>query len=344
MVTIAKLIEKIESRQPVVNKSELADSVLALQMQGFARLDKANSKQIGFLAQDKYAGTLAGSNAGVAIVTDDIKQKVPQNTVALVVTSPYLAYASCSQLFDTFMVANIHPTANIADSAVIGKNVVIGAYVNIGGNTKIGDGTSIAANVVIEDDCLIGKNCVIKPNVTVAAQTQIGKHVRVHNGASIGSEGFGFVPTQNPADAGVQAGWERIAQLGKVIIGDHVRIGANTCIDRGAIDDTIIEDNVIIDNLVQIAHNVHIGAGSAIAAKTGIAGSTKLGKRCMVAGAVGIAGHLTICNDVTITAMTMVTKSIHQPGSYSSGIPVMPSNDWKRAVVHFRKSGKKQEQ
>lgn len=341
MVTIAKLIEKIETRQPVMNKLELTGSALALQMQGFARLDKANSKQIGFLAQAKYAGTLAQSKAGVAIVPDSIKQEVPQNTVALVVSSPYLAYASCSQLFDTALVANSHPTANIADSAVIGTGVVIGAYASIGEHTKIGDGTQIAANVVIEENCLIGKNCVIKPNVAIASQTQIGNDVRVHNGASIGSEGFGFAPTQNPADAGEQAGWERIVQLGKVIIGNHVRIGANTCIDRGAIDDTVIEDNVIIDNLVQIAHNVHIGAGSAIAANTGIAGSTKLGKRCIVAGAVGIAGHLTICDDVTITAMTMVIKSINKSGTYSSGIPVMPSNDWKRAVVHFRKSGKK---
>ncbi|WP_434354114.1 UDP-3-O-(3-hydroxymyristoyl)glucosamine N-acyltransferase [Psychrobacter sp. HD31] len=339
MVTIAKLIEKIETRQPVMNKLELTGSALALQMQGFARLDKATSQQIGFLAQAKYAYTLTQSNAGVAIVTDGVE--VPQNTVALVVSSPYLAYASCSQLFDTALVANIHPTANIADSAVIGKDVVIGAYASIGEHTKIGNGTQIAANVVIEEDCLIGKNCVIKPNVAIASQTQIGNDVRVHNGASIGSEGFGFAPTKNPADAGEQAGWERIVQLGRVIIGNHVRIGANTCIDRGAIDDTVIEDNVIIDNLVQIAHNVHIGAGSAIAANTGIAGSTRLGKRCIVAGAVGIAGHLAICDDVTITAMTMVIKSINQSGTYSSGIPVMPSNDWKRAVVHFRKSGKK---
>lgn len=346
MVTIAKLIEKIETRQPVENKSELADSVLTKVMTGFARLDKANSQQIGFLAQEKYADMLMTTTAGVAIVNRNSQHLVPATTVGLVVQSPYLAYASCSQLFAKQNACAIHPTAVIAKSATIAQGVSIGAYSVVGDNTNIGENTVIGSGVSIDVGCQIGKDCEIKANVSIAEYCQIGDDVRIHNGASIGSEGFGFAPTANPADGGElngisQSGWERIAQLGRVVIGNHVRIGANTCIDRGAIEDTIIEDNVIIDNLVQVAHNVHIGAGTAIAAKTGIAGSANIGKRCIIGGAVGIAGHLSICDDVTVTAMSMISKTITQSGSYSSGIPAIESNNWRRAVVKLRQSAKK---
>ena len=153
---------------------------------------------------------------------------------------------------------------------------------------------------------------------------------------SIGSEGFGFAPTSDPS----VKGWERTAQLGRVVIGDHVRIGSQTCIDRGAIDDTVIGNHVIIDNLVQVAHNVCIGDGTAIAAHTGIAGSTTIGKRCIIGGAVGITGHINITDDVILSGMSMVTKSINTAGSYSSGTAAMPTANWRRAAVRFRQLGR----
>ncbi|PID37693.1 MAG: UDP-3-O-(3-hydroxymyristoyl)glucosamine N-acyltransferase [Pseudomonadales bacterium] len=351
MITINQIIHKIETRQAVVNKQQLDDGQLSRQITEVASLDKANSSSLTFLAKDKFVVQLANTQAGVVLVSKNHQQDVPKSTVALVVQSPYLAYASCSQLFDKLIQPSnqpsIHPTAIIDDTAVIGENVTIGAYSIVGANTQIGKDSIIEHNVCIERDCQIGTNAVIKSNVVIAEQCQLGDNVRIHAGASIGSEGFGFAPMANstgadPAGAySEKLGWERIAQLGRVIVGNNVRIGANTTVDRGAIDDTIIGDNVIIDNLVQIAHNVHIGAGSAIAANTGIAGSSKLGKRCIIGGAVGIAGHLQICDDVTVTGMSMVTKSINKSGSYSSGNAAMPSNEWRRAFVKLRQMGRK---
>ena len=201
---------------------------------------------------------------------------------------------------------------------------------------QIGDRSVLDANVVIEANSNIGTDCVIKSQVVIGHDCLLGNHVRLHAGVSIGAEGFGFAPTSNPSITG----WERIAQLGRVVIGDHVRIGSQTCIDRGAIDDTVIGNHVIIDNLVQVAHNVRIGDGTAIAAQTGIAGSTTIGKRCIIGGAVGITGHIDITDDVTLSGMTMVTKSITKSGSYSSGTAAMPTANWRRAAVRFRQLGR----
>lgn len=352
MVGFFEIIEQIETRQPVQNKTELVDLVCTNQkITGVASLNKATQSDVCFLAQTKYANLLQATKAGFVIVTPQNIELVPEHVIPICVTSPYLAYASCSQLFDltsTQHISNesnqtsIHPTASIAKTATIENGVIIDAFVVIGEGTTIGARTHIASNTSIGDNCKIGNDCVIKPNVVIAESTQMGCGVRIHAGASIGSEGFGFAPTSNPVDGGTfndesLSGWERIAQLGRVVIGNHVRIGANTCIDRGAIEDTIIEDNVIIDNLVQIAHNVRIGAGTAIAAKSGIAGSTVIGKRCIIGGAVGIVGHITIADDVTLTAMSLITKSIDKSGTYSSGMPAMPSKQWNKAVASLRK-------
>ena len=336
MITIEQLITKIEQRQPVLNKSELSAEQLQTQLNGVGSLTDADSMQLSFLADPHYISRLSASQAGAVFITESYREQVPHTTLALVVATPYLAYASSSQLFAvSHSNSGIHCTAVIADSAIIGDNVSIGPYCVIGEYVQIGARSQIDAHVVIEAHTSIGTDAVIKSQVTIAHHCVIGSHVRLHFGASIGSEGFGFAPTRDPSTSG----WERIAQLGRVIIGDYVRIGSHTCVDRGAIDDTIIGNHVIIDNLVQVAHNVRIGDGTAIAAKTGIAGSTTIGKRCIIGGAVGINGHIEITDDVTLSGMTMVTKSIKVAGSYSSGTAAMPTAKWRRAAVRFRQLG-----
>lgn len=336
MITIAQLISQIEQRQPVLNKVALSREQLQVKLSSVGNLIDAKEYQVAFLADPNYITHLASSQAGVVLVTEQFCDQAPTSCISLVVTAPYLAYASASQLFaPKVTTAIIHPTAVIADSANIASGVSIGAFCVIGEQVTIGTGSCLKAHVVVEANSCIGDYCLFESQVVVAHNCLIGNHVRLHAGVRIGSEGFGFAPSSDPS----VSGWERIAQLGRVIIGDHVRIGSNTCVDRGAIDDTVIGKHVIIDNLVQIAHNVRIGDGTAIAANTGIAGSTTIGKRCIIGGAVGITGHINITDDVTLSAMTMVTKSINTAGSYSSGTVAMPTAKWRRAAVRFRQLG-----
>ncbi len=337
MITIEQLITRIEQRQPVLNKDDLSAEQLCLKLEGIGNLTTANSQQLSFLANPHYLPSLATSQAGAVLTTSEHQGKVAQNTVALIVAAPYLAYASASQLFArTSLFKGIHPSAVIAENAVIGNQVTVGPFCMIGEGVQIGDRSVLGAHVVIEANSSIGTDCVLKSQVVIGHDCVLGNRVRLHAGVSIGSEGFGFAPTSNPS----VTGWERIAQLGRVVIGDDVRIGSQTCIDRGAIDDTVIGNHVIIDNLVQVAHNVRIGDGTAIAAQTGIAGSTTIGKRCIIGGAVGITGHIEIADDVTLSGMTMVTKSITKAGSYSSGTAAMPTANWRRAAVRFRQLGR----
>ena len=337
MITIEQLITRIEQRQPVINKTELTAEQLRQEFNSVGSLTTADHKQLSFLADPHYISSLAGSGAGAVLITADYRDQVPQTTVALIVANPYLAYAGASQLFaNESLFSGIHPSAVIADSAIIGDQVNIGPFCVIGDNVQIGTRSSLDAHVVIEANSNIGQDCVIKSQVVIGHDCVVGDYVRLHAGVSVGAEGFGFAPTKDPSITG----WERIAQLGRVVIGDHVRIGSNTCIDRGAIDDTVIGNHVIIDNLVQVGHNVRIGDGTAIAAQTGIAGSTSIGKRCVIGGDVGITGHIEIVDDVTLSGMTMVTKSIKKACSYSSGTVAMPTAEWRRAAVRFRKLGR----
>lgn len=337
MITIEQLITRIEQRQPIANKAELSAEQLQLTLDSVGSLTTANDAQLSFLADPHYISSLTNTQAAAVFVTAEYRDQVPAASIALIVAAPYLAYASASQLFARQIpCAGIHSSAVIADSAVIGEEVTIGPFCVIGDNVSIGARSRLDAHVVVEPYSRIGTDCLIQSQVVIGHDCIIGSHVRLHAGVSIGSEGFGFAPTSNPS----VTGWERIAQLGRVIIGDHVRIGSQTCIDRGAIDDTLIGNHVIIDNLVQVAHNVRIGDGTAIAAQTGIAGSTTVGKRCIIGGAVGITGHIEITDDVILSGMTMVTKSIKTAGSYSSGTAAMPTANWRRAAVRFRQLGR----
>lgn len=343
--TIAQIVDYLGSD---VIDTDCSNNMQDLQKQitRIASIEDATPTEISFIANPSYESKLLSTNAGAVLITASMQEQCPKSTYPIIVKSPYLSYAKLTALFKNQSQQHaslhqttdhhIHPTAILGSNVQLGNNVSIGAYCQIGDHCVIGDDVIIDAQVNIQANVTIGQGCLIAPHVYIGHNCVLGKYVTLHSHASIGNEGFGFAPKGNTDEVG----WQKIHQLGRVIIGDHVRVGSHTCIDRGAIDDTMIDDHVIIDNLVQIAHNVHIGAGTAIAACVGIAGSTQIGKRCMIGGASGFAGHIKICDDVTITGMTMVTKSIRQPGVYSSGMPVMPNNLWKRAYVNFKQLAK----
>lgn len=295
---------------------------------GVQTLSQAQAGDIAFLANPSYRSQLADTKASAVILTEAIADEAP--CAVLLMQNPYLGFALATQLFDnrTKPSGNIHPSASIAGNAHIGKNVTIGANAVIGEYCQIGDHSEIGAATVIGEHSILGENCILRTNVTLYHDVILGNNVQIHSGAVIGADGFGFAPDKGQ--------WHKIAQLGGVRIGDNVEIGANTCIDRGALDNTVIESDVILDNLVQIAHNVKIGRGTAMAGLAGIAGSTVVGKHCIIGGQVGIAGHLNITDGVHVSGMTMITHSINEPGAYSSGLPQSPSKEWRKNAVRFK--------
>lgn len=300
-----------------------------LQLNGLASLAQAQAHHISFVTADKHLVDAQKSKAGALIVTAQIRELLPQQQNFIVVNNPYLAFAILTHTFESKQLKRgVESTAQIDPSAVIADDAYIGHYVVIGENVVVGRNSIIQSQTKIDDNVQIGNDCFIDSHVTITGEAKIANRVRIHANSVIGGEGFGFAPYQGR--------WNRIAQLGSVQLGNDVRIGSNCSIDRGALDDTIIEEGVIIDNLVQIAHNVKIGAHTAIAAKSGIAGSTTIGKNCVLAGAVGVVGHINIADNVTITGMSIVTKSISKAGSYSSGTGQFETNHWKRTVVRLR--------
>ncbi|ADZ90429.1 UDP-3-O-(3-hydroxymyristoyl)glucosamine N-acyltransferase [Marinomonas mediterranea] len=297
-------------------------------------LEAASSGQLSFLANPKYANKLNSTKAGAVLVKDAFLATNLDN--AIVVGSPYLALATLTKKFEgdvsTFSTSDLNTVSKeavIADSAVIGEgcviepNVVVGEHAVIKNNCYLGAGTVVSRNVSI------GEGTHTYPNVTFYHGVKVGKHCIIHSGVVIGSDGFGFAPSKE--------GWVKFHQLGSVIIKDNVEIGANTTIDRGALENTEIGHGVKIDNQVQIAHNVVIGDNSAIAGCAAVAGSTSIGKNCTIAGGVGIIGHLTITDNVHVTAMTLVSKSILKSGSYSSGTGVDSTDKWRRSAARFRR-------
>lgn len=337
MPSLHEMMTAIEKYQSVLNKDDIDGSI---KITGVANLSAATKHQVAFLAKAKYLDELNQTNAGVVLLSEQFineARTINPKCLYVLVKDAYLAYACVSTLFTPSCVTGIHRTAIVADSAVIGNQVSIGANAVIGEKVVLADDVVVGAGVIIGERTQIGAGSQIDAATVIHHDCIIGEQTRIHSHANIGSEGFGFAPVATKD--GRQ--WQRIAQLGRVIIGNHVRIGSHTCIDRGAVDDTVISDDVIIDNLVQIAHNVHIGCGTAIAANCGIAGSTKIGKNCLIGGAVGISGHLTITDDVTITSMSMVIANIQKSGSYSSGTVAMPSLKWRRAAARFRQMGEK---
>lgn len=299
-----------------------------IEIKGLATLEQADPSELSFFHNRKYLSQLRETKAAAVIVraSDLAGCGVP----ALIVNDPYFAYAEIANLFaykpaeaGIHLSATIGASSEIASSVSIASSAVVGDYVKLAANVVIDPG------VVIEDYVEIGENTHIKANAVIAHHVKIGANVIIHQNAVIGSDGFG--------NAMHQGRWHKVAQLGRVVIGDDVEIGANTTVDRGTLGDTVIENGVRLDNLIQIGHNVHIGAHTAIAACSGIAGSVTIGKYCMFGGGVGISGHLTITDGVILTARAEVSNDIKEKGVYSSGTALLPNVVWRKCVARLRK-------
>lgn len=324
--SLSYLADKINAR--VEGDGELAVS-------GLATLQNAGGTELSFLANPAYEKYLSDTEAGAVILTEAAAAAYSGNK--LIHDNPYQAYAELSHLWafsssKKVDSTQIHPSAHVDGSASLGQGVRVGPGVVIEPGVVIADNVQLGANVYVGEESRVGEGTLIYANVSIYHGVTIGAACILHSGVVIGSDGFGFSPGPK--------GWTKIEQLGGVVIGKNVEIGANTTIDRGALDNTKIGNGVILDNQIQIAHNVVIGDGCAIAACSAIAGSTTLGKNVIVGGASGIAGHLHITDGVHITAMTMVIKSLNEPGVYSSGTGVQPNAKWRKSIARLRQLDK----
>ncbi len=296
-----------------------------------ATLENAQSGAIAFLANKKYRRQLETTSASAVILSEADSPYYDGNK--LIVANPYMAYALLAQYLDTTPNAaiGVHPSAVIHPSAMIAPGANIGANAVIEKDVTLAEGVEVGAGTFIGEGASIGEGTKLWANTTVYHQVEIGANCIIHSGTVIGADGFGF--------ANDKGEWVKIPQLGSVVIGDKVEIGANTTVDRGAIDNTEIHNNVIIDNQCQIAHNVVIKEGTAMAGCSVVAGSTTIGKYCQIGGMSGITGHVEICDNVILTGMTMVISNIDEPGVYSSGVPHSSNKDWRRQMAQLRKIG-----
>ena len=294
-----------------------------------ATLRNAAPGAISFLANASYRRYLAGTSASAVILAPEVLEDCP--VAALVSENPYLTYARVAALFRR----SLQPSPGIHASARLAADVRLGEEVSIGPNCVLESGVSIGSRSVIGPGCVIGAgsqlgaDSQLAAGVTICHGVVIGSRAVIHPGAVIGSDGFGLAKNGEA--------WEKVPQLGGLRIGNDVEIGANTTIDRGALEDTVIDDGVKLDSQVHVGHNVRIGAHSVLAGCVGVSGSARIGRHCLIAGGAGIVGHLEIADDVVITGMSMVTRSIRRPGVYSSGIPAQTGRDWNRNLARLRR-------
>ena len=295
-----------------ITGSQIVGNSLAV-VNNIATLENANKDSISFLANKKYQKHIKTTSANAVIVSTSFE--IDNRLNYLLSEDPYIAYAKLTTLFkeSIFELDNpiIHPSAVISNESKIGQDV------------------SIGANVVIGPNCIIGNNVIIKSNCSIVQDVEIGNYTVIHNGTVLGSDGFGYAPSKD--------GYVKIEQLGKLVIGKNVEIGASCTIDRGALDNTEIHNGVKLDNQIQIAHNVVLGANSAIAASCAIAGSTVIGKNFQMGGLSGVLGHLSICDDVIVGAHTLITKSINESGNYIGIMPAQKQKDWAKSSVFIKK-------
>ena len=289
---------------------------------------EATAGQITFLSDSRYKKELNNTAASAVILRQEDRDACA--VTAIIVANPYAAYARIANLL--YPAQNertgIHSSVVIGEACDIAADAWIGPHCFIGHHVQIASGCQIGPGCLIEDNVRIGRDTVLLGNVTIMHACQLGERGLIHPGAVIGSDGFG--------QANDNGRWLKIPQVGRVVIGDEVEIGANTTIDRGSIGDTVVEDGVKLDNLIHIAHNVRVGAHTVMAAGTGIAGSTTIGRNCMIGGSVGISGHLTIADNVTLTGRTTVLQSIKEPGVYSSGTPAESNRQWHKNYTRFK--------
>jgi UDP-3-O-[3-hydroxymyristoyl] glucosamine N-acyltransferase len=303
-----------------------------------ARIDRigtlanATPSTITFVANPRYTPQLASTQAGCVIVGPALREAAMARGAAIITADPYLSYARLSQWWVARQrpraAPGVHPGAVVDPTAHIAPNASVGALAVVEAGAVVGDHAVIGAHCFVGERAHIGAGSRLAARVTVGADCSLGERCIVHSGVVIGADGFGFAPTEGR--------WEKIEQLGAVRIGNDVEIGANTCIDRGALEDTVIEDGVKLDNLIQIGHNVHVGANAAMAGCVGVAGSATIGAGCTVGGGAVILGHLSLAEGVHISAASVVMRSIHQPGQYSGVFPIADNASWEKNAATLR--------
>lgn len=293
-----------------------------------APLEEAGPGALSFLANQRYHRHLAATRASVVIVRPEWLAEVP--CAAITGANPYLLHARAAKLLnpEADLQSGVHPSAVVAEDVLLPASVSIGPLVVVEAGTQLGENVCIGPGTVIGRNCRIGRDSRLMANVTLCDGVTLGERVLVLPGAVIGADGFGF--------ANDRGRWVKVPQLGTVVIGNDVEIGANSCIDRGSLRDTRIADGVKIDNLVQVAHNVEIGEDSAIAALSGIAGSTKVGRNCTMAGASGMVGHIQVADQVHVSCMSLLTHSVQKPGVQSGNVPATANAEWRRNIAQLR--------
>lgn len=296
-----------------------------------ASLSSAQSSALSFLSNAALKEQLSATKAAAVILRADDAEASP--VAAIIHDDPYACYARMAAVVcpPPVVKPGVHPSAVIATSAVVADSAQIAPHVVVGERSEIGDNVFVGPGTIVGPDCKVGNDCRLIANVTLARSVTIGVRGVLHPGVVIGADGFGNAMTPE--------GWIKVPQLGGVRIGDDVEIGANTTVDCGALDNTIIDDGVRIDNLCMIAHNVHIGAHTALAGMVGIAGSTSIGKRCMFAGKSGAVGHIDVCDDVVVAAKTFLSKDVTSPGTYAASFPASEAKSWARQLARFRRLG-----
>ena len=297
-------------------------------VEGVGTLADAGPTHLSFLANPRYRALLAETRAGVVVMRAGDADA--RDGTALLARDPYVAFARIAALFERrpAHTAGIHPTAAVDPGASIDPSASIGPHASIGARSRIAAGAFVGPGCVVGEDCEVGEDCDLQARVTLLTRVRLGKRVRILPGAVLGGAGFGLA-----MDGGR---WINVPQLGGVVVGDDCEIGANTTIDRGALGDTVLEEDVRLDNQIQVGHNVHIGAHTAMAGCSAVAGSARIGRHCLVGGGAGILGHLEVCDRVVVTAMSLVTHSIREPGEYSSGTPLMDNRSWRRSAARFK--------
>ena len=305
----------------------------AVSIDGVGTLSGAGASQLSFLSNGKYDAQLAATRAGVVVLREENLAACP--TAALIAKDPYVAYAKIAALFERQPLAlpGVHPSAIVAASARVSASASVGPCCVIEDEAVIEDGAVLGPHCIIGAACTVGAQSRLVARVTLVTRVTLGKRVLVHPGAVIGSDGFGLAFDRDAYDHG---GWIKLPQLGGVRIGDDCEIGANTTIDRGALEDTVLEEDVRLDNQIQIAHNVYVGAHTAMAGCAAVAGSAKIGRYCQIGGNAGVLGHLELADRVTITAKSLVTSSIREPGEYSSGVPLQANLAWRKNAARFK--------
>ena len=299
----------------------------------FAKIEEGREGAISFLSNPKYTHFLYDTRSTIVLVNEDLELERPVSATLIRVKNAYEAVARLLQLYDSMMPrkTGIDPLASVSPSATIGKDVYIGAFACIGDGVVIGDGCQVYPHVVIGDGVKLGESCLLYPHVTIYQGCRLGNHVTIHAGSVIGADGFGFAPNTE--------GYNKIPQIGIVVIEDNVEIGANTCVDRSTMGQTVIHKGVKLDNLIQVAHNCEIGENTVMSAQVGMAGSTKIGAWCMVGGQAGFAGHIHVADKTFVGAQCGVISDTKGNGEELIGSPAMNPREFFKAVAYWKRMG-----